>query len=336
MPMTGLGDLAQSNAMRGHNLMLRRELDGLVKELSTGEVADIPARLRGDFTSLSAIETTLTGLDAYDAVLIEAGNFAASMQTALDAVQTSLADTGAKLLTATKPGDEKLLDATVAEAARRFEAIVSHLNTREGNRSLFAGNAVDQPALASAEAIKTGLSAAVTGLTTAADIRTAVDAWFDTPGGGFDTIAYLGSADTLDPFQISDVSSASLDLRAQDDEIRALLKEFTLIALIDDGLLAGDLSEKKLLADGAGLGMVNAERDLTFVRARIGTEEANIEDTGVRNSAERSSLLAARDLLVGADPYETATKLEDAETQLQLLYSLTARLADLSLVGYLR
>ncbi|CAK9055877.1 Flagellar P-ring protein (Basal body P-ring protein), partial [Durusdinium trenchii] len=89
-----------------------------------------------------------------------------------------------------------------------------------------------------ADDILSALSTALVGLTSAADVRTAVDTWFDTPGGGFDTIAYLGSDDPLDPFQISEVGEAKLDLLARDDEMRAVLKEFSLAALLDDGLLS--------------------------------------------------------------------------------------------------
>lgn len=336
MPMTGLGDLAQSFAMRAHNLAVRRDLDTLVQELSTGEAADIPKRLRGDFNGLATVEAGLKGLGVFSNVLVEAGNFAAGMQTSLGAVQDKLSDTGPKLLTAVNPGDKQLLDATVAEAAQRFTAIVSHLNSRDGDRSLFAGNAVDMPALAPAETILAELSTVVAGLTAADDIRAAVDVWYDTPGGGFDSTVYLGGTEPLDPYRLSEVSTAKFDLRAQDDEIRSVLKEFSLAALLDQGALAGDLSARQALAEDVGLGMVNAERNLTLARARIGTEQAHIEATTVRNAAERSSLLTARDSLVGVDPFETATRLEDVQTQLEILYNLTARLSGMSLAAYLR
>lgn len=336
MSLNGLGDLAQSYAMRAHNLSVRRELDTLVAELSTGEAADIPKRLRGDFNGLAAVESGLTNLNAFSTVLIEAGNFAGGMQTALEAVQDTLSDSGPKLIAAVKPGEERLLSATLAEAGHHFDAIVGHLNNRDGDRSLFAGNAVDRPALAPAEDILAALSTALAGLTTAADVRTAVDAWFDTPAGGFDTIAYLGSDSPLDPYKISETGETNLNLLARDDEVRTVLKEFSIAALLDDGLLSGDLGERQQLAEEVGLGMINAERALIEARSRIGTEQAHIEATVTRNAAERSSLLTARDSLIGVDPYETATRLEDVQAQLQILYNMTARLAGLSLSEYLR
>jgi flagellar hook-associated protein 3 FlgL len=39
--------------------------------------------------------------------------------------------------------------------------------------------------------------------------------------------------------------------------------------------------------------------------------------------------------LLSVDPYETATKMQEMQTQLQTLYAITARAARLSLVDFL-
>jgi flagellar hook-associated protein 3 FlgL len=44
----------------------------------------------------------------------------------------------------------------------------------------------------------------------------------------------------------------------------------------------------------------------------------------------------ARADLVAIDPFEAATRMEAAQTQLETLYSVTARLSRLSLVDFLR
>ena len=70
-------------------------------------------------------------------------------------------------------------------------------------------------------------------------------------------------------------------------------------------------------------------------RIRLGSTEANIINTGVQNDAEKSALETARLGLLSVDPYETAAKLQEAQTQLETLFSITARLSRLSLVNYL-
>ena len=56
----------------------------------------------------------------------------------------------------------------------------------------------------------------------------------------------------------------------------------------------------------------------------------------IRAAAEATALGLAREALIGADPYEAAAALEAAETQLETLYTLTARISRLSLVNFLR
>ena len=55
----------------------------------------------------------------------------------------------------------------------------------------------------------------------------------------------------------------------------------------------------------------------------------------IRNAAEASALQIARNGLVAADPYDTATAIQAVQTQIETLYTLTARLSRLSLTDYL-
>ena len=85
--------------------------------------------------------------------------------------------------------------------------------------------------------------------------------------------------------------------------------------------------------DGRGLG---AQDQLTKLRADIGFSQSRIQNVSTRNAAQTTSLEYARTALLEADPYETATKLEDVQFQLQSLYSVTVRLSELSLLNFMR
>ena len=74
---------------------------------------------------------------------------------------------------------------------------------------------------------------------------------------------------------------------------------------------------------------------LSALRADVGFAEARIEEAQTRNSAARVGLETARNQLLVADPYETAIRLEEAQFQLESLYSVTARTARLSLLNFL-
>jgi flagellar hook-associated protein 3 FlgL len=85
----------------------------------------------------------------------------------------------------------------------------------------------------------------------------------------------------------------------------------------------------------AGEGLITNQEDLTAVRAKVGYIEARIENAATRNESENRSLQFARGSLLGTDPYETATRLEEVQFQLQSLYAATDKTSQLSLVNFL-
>ena len=63
--------------------------------------------------------------------------------------------------------------------------------------------------------------------------------------------------------------------------------------------------------------------------------EARLDAAVTRNSAETSALEMTRADLIGVDSFETATRLEASQTQLETLYAITARMQRLNLADYL-
>ena len=83
--------------------------------------------------------------------------------------------------------------------------------------------------------------------------------------------------------------------------------------------------------------MVLTSQDaLVGLGARLGVSEVRIETVQSRNQAELLSLELAQSDLVGADPYRLATELEAVQTNLEMLYSITARLSRLNLTDFIR
>ena len=80
---------------------------------------------------------------------------------------------------------------------------------------------------------------------------------------------------------------------------------------------------------------MGAAPGVTALQAGLGDAEARLDTRVIRLTGERDALNLARQTLIAVDPYEAATQLEQAQTQLQTLYAVTARTARLSLTGYL-
>ena len=334
MGLVSLGDMAQSFMLRRQSVALKSDLQRLSTEMATGRVADTAARVSGDLGPVSGIDASLARLKGYGAVTAEAGLFAGSMQTALGVVDDLSSALSRTLLAASSSSSQSLVDATGRDSRSRLETALSALNTRVGDRSVFGGVATNGPATAPAETIMLALDTAILGATTVQDIETAVTDWFNAPTG-FSALGYTGGA-ALAPVNIAPGEEANLDITATDPAIRATLKGLAMAALLDRGVLAGQPAARQDLAKRAGLSLLESQSERTFLAARLGAAEAQIDAAASRNAAETTSLQIARSDITAADPFETASRLQETQQQLEKIYAITARITRLSLMDYLR
>lgn len=333
MSLISLGDMAQSFLLRRHNVALKSDLQRLSTELTTGRVADTSARVSGDLVPLSGLDASLARLKGYGAVTTEAALFTGAMQTALGVIDDMAQDLSASLIAAAGSVSGPRVDAAGIDGRQRFETALSALNTRFGDRSIFAGTATTDAATAGADSMLLALDAAVAGAVSAADVELAVGAWFDAPGG-FMAQGYAGGT-ALAPLKVAPGEEAVVDITAADPAIRATLKGLAMAALLDRGVLAGQPAARQDLARRAGVSLLQSQTDRAHLSARLGTVEAQIDAATARNSAETTTLQIARSSIVEADPFETATRLEETQAQLEKIYTITARMTRLSLMDYL-
>ncbi|MDJ0822753.1 MAG: flagellin [Paracoccaceae bacterium] len=332
--MQSIGDMAQALVLRTNQVRLRQEMDTLAAEISTGFVKDPAKHLAGDLTSLMAIDRSLQKLETYRVNTAEAALVTGTMQTALDQMQDRT-ETVAQVLISADLTPSGTLQQTMAEDARAaLGQVLSDLNASVAGRFLFSGTATDRAAVQDVDQLMADLSAAVAGQTTLVDIETQLDTWFAT-AGGFDTTTYQGSATGLAALQLSDSESASVDIRATDPAFRDIVKSLALAALAGDGTLTLTPNVKSDMLSKAGTDLLGAQKPLVELRAGLGALEARVEETATRNAAERTATSLARLDLVGADPYESASRYENIRGQLESLYAITARSQRLSLAEYL-
>lgn len=334
MSLVSLGDLAQSFLLRRQNFTLKADLERLSTELTTGRVFDVAARVSGDLVPLAGINTSLSRLDGYASVTAETGVFAGVLQTALQTIDELSSDLASTLITAASTAQSAQIDGAAADAFQKFQSAISVLNTRFGDRTIFAGVGTTGPAVAGGTGILAAIEGGLAGLTSAAAVEAAVSAWFDLPAGYSDT-AYLGGT-VQSAVAIAPGETTSIDVTANDPALRSTLKGLAMAALLDRGVLAGNPEARRDLARRAGLNLLESQSGRVQLSARLGRAEAQIEAASARNSAESTALQIARAGLLAADPYETATKLQETQTQLEMIYSITARMTRLSLVDYLK
>ncbi len=333
MPNLSVGDMAQTMILSRHSLTLKNNLQTLSTEVTTGIAVDKTGAVSGNYAPLAGIEASLTQLQAYRAVTAETMIVTNVMQTALNAMSDQAKTLGAALFAAATSNSPTRIDTLGVDAGQRLQSVMSSLNTRLGERNLFSGIATDRAAVADTETMMTALDTAVAGALSAADVETAVNAWFADPAG-FATTVYQGG-DPLAAVPVSADETARVDVTALDPGVVVTLKGLALAALLQRGVLAGSDVARADLAKRAGESLASSATARAALTARLGTTQAGIANAATRNDAEKTALETARLTLISVDPYETAAKLEQTQTQLQTLYTITARLSRLNLVDFL-
>ena len=334
--MTGLslGDLSQSYLLRSRGVSLREQLNQLSEELATGKVAETRKVLEGNVSYLADIEREMRTLESFRVAASEADQFTKAAQLALEKIQVSGGDFAASLLSLSDTPSETLVEVNANEGRNRLDAMISALNTDIAGRSMFSGTATKQPALNDADTLLTALEAVITGAATPAAARAAAQTWFDDPAG-FVATMYTGSDTDLSAFRVSEGESINFGLRADDDAFREALMDIALAALADSTAMPLTVGDRVAYLKEIGFSLQAGQDTLIGLRAEVGTLESRIDTLTVRQSAQKSALELAKGDLLGVDPFETATRLEDVQFRLQSIYAVTARLSDLSLVNFL-
>ena len=338
MKTYSISDQARAIAMRSASARLRTTLATLTDELSTGRVSDVAQRVNGNLRQVHHIESKVATLAQFRLNAAEAAGIAERMQLALQTVQDASHDLGLSLI-ADYGGQSDALDRARGDsAAKTLQQAIETLNSDEAGASLFGGTATDRKPLISSDTMLDHLTAATAGATTAADIATTVNAWFDAPpgAGGFLDLGYQGSIGQSRVTELGDGVTVQFATTAATPAVRDALRGIAMMALVSRGALAGDSVETARLMHSAGTMLVRNNDALTAERGRVGLLEQAIARAQSANSAENAVFQKARTELLQADPYETATAITEIETQIQSIYAVTARLSNLKLVNYLR
>jgi len=328
-------DLSQHFQTLNNTRTAKSRLNQLTQEMATGRVSDLASHLNGRTGQVLQLDREVALLTSIAEGSAQIAQRFTQQQNVLDGVDRIRSGLATQSLQAAQGGSNLQMDATAVAGRQEFDSLIARLNTQIGGRSMFGGAAVSQPPLASADDIMAGIVASLGGATDAAAVIAAVDTWFDDPSGGFATLGYTGGTGPARSFQIGRSDMVSDLARADDAGIRDVLRGAAMAAVAAE--LSGVLpsGDKAALLTTAGERLLAASDTLIDLRGRIGTQQQRLEEANVASNAERTAFQTARNDLVRADPFDTATRLQDAQQQLEIQYATTARLARLSLVNFI-
>jgi flagellar hook-associated protein 3 FlgL len=212
--------------------------------------------------------------------------------------------------------------------------MVNLLNTRIGECALFGGIEVASAPLAQADDMLADIQLAIGGATTQTAISAAITTWFDDPVGGFATAGYQGDTGPAQGKRVSENTTLTIDARADDPAIKSMLKSAA-IAAVTHEMSTLDVGTRSSLLQEAGISMFSSVSSLVSVQERVGFAEETLARTQTEMSAHTTALKIAKNDLISADPFDTASRLQAVQLQLETHYAVTARMSQLTLLSYM-
>jgi len=335
MRVTGGSELARMKMLQRLAIETRNKIDTAGEEMTSGLNSSRYEATGGNLTRLFALERSLDRNGVFTATISLTETRLDVMQTALGNILSPIEDLSVDMSAAVGIGDQAAALTHARTARQAFANTVSSLNSQVAGQSLFAGTATDRPALANGDAMLADLDTLAQGSATAADAIAAIDAYFAKPAGAFYTTGYTGSADDLTPVDIGEGTRLDYGVRADQDELVAVLRSQAMAAVVAGGAFNGDADAQMALIGEAAASMLSAKEGVLDLRSSVGTRQEALETAKAQRTAERETLDLARNTIVATDPLEAASNFDALENQLNAIYTVTARLSSLRFLNFM-
>ncbi|MAL99457.1 MAG: hypothetical protein CL583_13525 [Alteromonadaceae bacterium] len=278
------------------------------------------------------------------------------MATSLGDIRETAQDVLTMAITNTDPSsaDPQFLKEMARDA---YNTIASFMNASYNGKAFFAGvdsnaNAMNNwtqadaaTGLSPSDVLSSIVGAGISDATDAASKLAEVNAVFNgtpaDPDHAYETTFFNGTAlmngATPNPrltAQIDEDFQIDYGVQANDDGIRDLMRGLAMLASADPAEISDPDAYKTWVGAAAGaLGSgVNA---VLAAETRTGSMQKLVEDANNRLNAKREVLMLHISSLEAVDPYEAATRLTSAKTQLEASYAVTARLSKLSFLNFM-
>ena len=333
MTSYGFPTLLQYSRLTNSAADLKSRAETARTEMVTNRIADLKTEFGGSVGDVHLLRKAIDDVTARQSAATRALGRAQSSQVALNLATEGVETIGANLLSAVSQGHEPSINIASTQAKLQLGAAISAFNTRYEGRSLFAGDAANQPALADVDTLLTDIRAIFAGAADNAQLQTDLDAYFNDVGGGFETNIYTGGAGDAARTEIADGELVGYSAKADEQPIRDLLRHLSSVVVAQEQ--TGFVDRSEALAAAAG-GLIQSSGDVIAIRARIGASEERIAAADLRLEAEATAYSLTYNERTARDPYEAATLLEQIESQLQASYLVTSRISMLSLTNFLR
>lgn len=336
MALTSLGDMARHFIGLRDITATRKQLARLNGEVTSGQAADPVRHLAGRSDRLFALNHKIATLGAEQKAAAALGQRLQTAREAVGTIEAARADLSQTLLSLPMAVTTQAFPRVGAEAEGALRAMVSALSTRQGPDYLFAGRNSDMAPVAPADDIIVQIRQVAAGAQNAQEVQQRVQQALVAPGGLFDTAFYQGATGAEDRRDLGQGVQIGLGPRADDPAFRSLMATYATAMLVaDSGLPISDTAKVEAL-HALGAELVAAAEPLAIATARLGGQENLAEQIAAARGAGLTAATMMRQDLVGIDQAEAISTFDQMQAQLEIQYTVTARLSGLSLAGYLR
>lgn len=305
---------------------LRQSIARTATEATTGRYADPTAHLSGRIGTAMLSQKAIDDIGFQREQLSLRESRLEVVQTSLAAIDNRVQGIDNRMLEAIGTGNGFSQSVAARDAATALDDVFASLNVRFGERYLFSGDATDTPPMGSASDLLDDVRQLALAAATPADFTTALDAYFNTPGAGWQPDIFGGTLTASD----SDAVTAA------DPALVELISNLAILAISEPGNNPPPVAQNAGLIRSAAGGLSAALTSLTIVRSERGVFQEQISSQKERLDVEETIFTSAFNALTARDQYDAASALKQLEATLEASYLLTSRLSGLSLINYLR
>lgn len=337
-----------TSSLRQSILKMQSELAANQTELATGNYADIGLALGGRTgESLS--------LQAEGAFLQTISDANAVVETRLSVTQnvlTNLQSSAQDLLNALLATNDGTTNASTIQASgvSNFKALISNLNSTLDGDYLFAGtNTSRRPitdyygasmanklAVDAAFSAAFGVSQADPGVSSisGADMQGFLDTEFAPlfQGANWATDWSSASDQTLTN-RVSPTLTENTSVSANEPGFQRLAQAYAMVADLGAQNLSSDAYQA--VVSTARSVLTSAIENIADLQARVGVAQSSVTSATDQMSLQMNILSAEVSNLESVNTYEVSARMTSLQTQIEISYSLTSQLQQLSLVKFL-
>lgn len=336
MQISTYPDLLAYSRRNRTTAQIRDQIQTVSQEAVTGLRADLKTATNGDVGRAHLLQKAQSDLLQAQEVNTLSETRLSFMSRAISGARTTLNSIDTRGFIALNSGTPNGVEAIADEAENSIALIMNALSTTHGERNLFSGDRTNVTPFAGAEALLEDVRNLIATAPDANAAMIAIDDYFDTPGGGFDTNIYQGGDGLPPALPIGNGQIIQVPVKANNTEIKDVLKGLALMATAKDTLPPTDTAGFAFLFEEGTKAVAKGGSGLIRLETDIGTLGETIEKAKTQNDNERAALETAFQNLFGRDQFEAAAELQSLQVQLEASYTITSRLSNLTLTNFLR